>query len=272
MNERVKEADILIVNKVIIGKKEIDSAPNLKLICVAATGTNNVDIPYASSKGIKVKNAVSYSTESVAQITFAHILSLVCNMPYFDNHVKNGDYCQSKHFTNTEKTFFELKGKVFGIIGMGNIGKRVAQIASVFGAKVVYYSTSGVPHNIDYPSVTLDELLLKSDIISIHSPLNEKTKNLISLPQLKMMKTTAYIVNMGRGGIINEEDLAKALDFDLIAGAATDVYVNEPISENHPFLKLKRRDKIVLSPHIGWASKEARKLLIEMIAENIKAI
>ncbi|MEN6617958.1 MAG: D-2-hydroxyacid dehydrogenase [Rikenellaceae bacterium] len=272
VTERIKNADVVIVNKVLIGKTAIDAASNLKLICVAATGMNNVDISYANSMGIPVKNAVAYSTESVAQITFSHILGLVCNLQYFDRTVKSGEYSKSKHFTCTDRTFFELKGKNFGIIGMGTIGKRVAEIATMFGARVSYYSTNGVPHCKEYPSLSLDELLAKSDIISIHAPLNDKTKNLISLEQLKRMKTSAFIVNMGRGGIINEEDLVKALNFDIIAGAAVDVYEKEPIPSDHPYLKIKDTEKIILSPHIGWASKEARELLIDMIAANIKSI
>lgn len=270
--ERVKDADVLIVNKVLTGKNEIDAAPNLKLICVAATGMNNVDIPYANSKGIPVKNAVAYSTDSVAQITFSLVLALISKLGYFDNHVKTGEYCKGNHYTCIDRTFFELKGKDFGIIGMGTIGKRVAEIAKVFGANVSYYSTNGTPHCKEYPSVTLDELLVKSDIISVHAPLNDKTRNLISLNELMKMKTTAFIVNMGRGGIINEEDLAKALDLDLIAGAAVDVYENEPLPADHPYLKITNMEKIILTPHIGWASVEARKLLVKKIAENVTVI
>ncbi|OFY38810.1 MAG: hydroxyacid dehydrogenase [Bacteroidetes bacterium GWF2_40_14] len=270
--ERVKDADVLIVNKVLTGKDEIDAAPNLKLICVAATGMNNVNIPYANSKGIPVKNVFAYSTDSVAQITFSLVLALISKLGYFDNHVKTGEYCKSNHYTCTDRTFFELKGKNFGIIGMGTIGKRVAEIAKVFGANVSYYSTNGLPHCKDYPSVTLDELLAKSDIISVHAPLNDKTRNLISLNELRKMKPTAYIVNMGRGGIINEEDLAKALDFNLIAGAGIDVYENEPIPADHPYLGIQNMENIILTPHIGWASVEARKLLVQKIAENIKSI
>jgi len=267
--ERVKDADVLIVNKVLTGKNEIDAAPNLKLICVAATGMNNVDIPYANSKGIPVKNAVAYSTDSVAQITFSLVLALISKLGYFDNHVKSGEYCKSSHYTCTDRTFFELKGKNFGIIGMGTIGKRVAEIATVFGANVSYYSTNGVPHCKEYPSVTLDELLAKSDIISVHAPLNDKTKNLISLNELRKMKTGAFIVNMGRGGIINEEDLVKALNFNLIAGAGIDVYENEPLPADHPYLGINNMENIILTPHIGWASVEARKLLVKKIAENV---
>ncbi len=269
--ERVKDVQILIVNKVVIGKDEMDSAPGLKLICVAATGMNNIDLNYAAEKGILVRNAVNYSTESVVQVTFASILALITNIQYFDNCVKNGVYSQSKHFTDTGRSFAELYGKRFGIIGMGTIGKRVAQIASAFGAEVVYYSTNGVPHCKDYESLSLDELLSASDIVSIHAPLNEKTNNLIGLTDLKKMKREAFIANMGRGGIINETDLVTALNENIIAGAVVDVYGKEPIGPNHPYFNIKDKSKVILTPHIAWASVEARKTLVQKIAQNIES-
>ena len=269
--ERVKEADVVIVNKVRMFAEQIDSAPNLRLICVAATGTNNVDIPYANSKGIQVKNVVGYSTDSVAQITFGSLLALMNHSAYFDNCVKSGEYSKSLHFTDTGRSFTEIAGKRFGIIGMGTIGKRVAAIATAFGAKVSYYSTGGSAHCSDYPSVSLNELLSESDIISIHAPLSDKTNNLISLEQLKMMKQSGIIMNMGRGGIINEADLAIALDSGIIAGAATDVFVQEPVPADHPYLKVKNRERLILTPHIGWAGKNAKNVLIKGIAENTKS-
>ncbi len=272
VKSRIKDAHVVIVNKVKIGKEEIDYAKNLKLICVAATGTNNIDSEYAKEAGVVVKNVANYSTDSVAQITFGSLLTLINNNIYFDSIVKSGNYSKNGHFTDTGRTFFELKGKNFGIIGMGNIGKKVATIASAFGCNVSYYSTGGVAHCKEYPSVCLSELLAKSDIISIHSPLNEKTKNLISLKEFKAMKTSAIVVNMGRGGIVNEKELAQALNFGLIAGAVIDVYEDEPIPEGHPYLSLKNPEKIILTPHIGWASIEARKLLIEKLVQNIKSI
>ena len=272
VKSRIKDAQVVIVSKVKLGKEEIDSAKKLKLICVAATGINNIDSEYAKKVGIAVKNVVNYSTESVAQITFGSLLALVNNSIYFDSIVKSGSYSKNGHFTDTGRTFFELKGKNFGIIGMGNIGKRVAAIASAFGCNVYYYSTGGVAHCKEYPSVSLSELLAKSDIISIHSPLNEKTQNLISLKELKAMKTSALLINMGRGGIVNEKELAQALNYGLIAGAVIDVYEDEPIPEGHPYLTLKDPEKIILTPHIGWASIEARKVLIEKLVENIKSI
>lgn len=270
VNERVSKARVVIVNKVKLYKEQIDAAPLLKLICVAATGTNNVDTEYAKSKGVEVKNVVAYSTESVVQITFGSILALLNHTHYFDNIVKSGEYSKSPHFTDTGRSFSEIAYKKFGIIGMGTIGKRVAEVASAFGAKVMYYSTSGVPHFKKYPAVTLEELLSTSDIISIHSPLNDKTKNLISMKEIRLMKPDAIIVNMGRGGIVNEQDLAKAIDFDLIAGASTDVYEQEPIPADHPFLCVKNREKLILTPHIGWSGETAKKRLLEGIAANIE--
>jgi len=270
--ERIKEADVVIVNKQYIGKEEIDVAQNLKLICVSATGVNNIDVEYAKSKGIPVMNVVDYSTESVAQITFGSLLTLVNNTIYFDLVVKDGRYSANRHFTDTGRFFHELKGLKFGVIGMGNIGKRVAQIATCFGCEVSYYSTSGVAHCSDYPAISLDNLLTYSDIISIHSPLNDKTANLITMKELSKMKPSAILINMGRGGIVNESDLADALNSDIISGAVIDVYQKEPIPSNHPYLNLKRPDKMVLTPHIGWASIEARRTLMERLGENIDTI
>lgn len=270
--ERISGYDVVISNKVYLGQKEIDSSSTLKLICVAATGTNNVDTEYAKQKGIPVKNAINYSTESVAQVTFMHILNLVGKAQYFDNYTKNGEYSQCGCFTNVLVPFYELKGKKLGIIGLGNIGNRVAEIASTFGLEVSYYPTSGVAHSEKYPAKSLDELLGESDIISIHAPLNDKTKDLIKYSELKKMKRDGFIVNMGRGGIINEEDLVSALNDDLIGGAAVDVFTKEPLPADHPYLGVENSSKLILSPHIGWASKEARICLINKIAENIAGI
>lgn len=267
--ERVSDSDVLIINKVIVDKELIDAAKNLRLICVAATGTNNVDIPYAESKGIAVKNAVNYSSESVAQVTIMHLLALVGKSRYFDDVVKSGTYSASSCFTDVSNPFFELRGKVFGVIGLGNIGKRVASILGLFGMKVVYFSASGNAHSDLYPCLSLDDLLTQSDIISIHAPLNEKTNNLITYTELSKMKKSAYIINMGRGGIINEEDLARAIDDNIISGAAVDVFVKEPLTSDHPYLKVKNKENLILSPHIAWASREARELLVQKIADNI---
>lgn len=268
--ERIKECDVLIVNKVIIGKEQIDAAPNLKLICVAATGTNNIDIPYANSKGVIVKNAIGYSTDSVVQITFSLVMSLVNQIGYFDNAVKSGNYSNGRSFTDVSKVFWQLKGKKYGVVGLGNIGSKVAKIAQAFDMDVVYYPTSGVAHSDEFKAVSLDELMQECDIISIHAPLNERTNNLIKYEHLKQMKKSAYIINLGRGGIINEADLVQALNEELIAGAGVDVFTKEPLPKESPYFGIKDMSKIILTPHIGWASQEARQCLVEKIAENIR--
>lgn len=268
--ERVRDLDVLLINKVIVDKELIDSAPNLKLICIAATGVNNIDVEYAASKGIPVRNAVGYSTDSVVQTTFMHILSLVGGAPYFDESVKSGSYSRSGMFTDTKWNWWELAGKTIGIIGMGNIGQKVARIAEAFGMKVCYYSTSGTGHCKDYPCLSLEELLKTSDIVSVHAPLNERTLNLIGKEQLSMMKSQAYLVNVGRGAIIVEEDLAQAVDDGVIAGAGVDVFVTEPLPESHPYLRMRHPERMRLSPHIAWASIEARDRLIGIMAENIQ--
>lgn len=276
--ERVKDCEVLIVNKIIVNKELVDAAPKLRLICEAATGVNNIDIEYARSKGIPVRNAAGYSTESVAQVTFMHILNLVGHASYFDRRVKTGEYYENGIFSDMSWPFFELKGKKLGIIGMGNIGQRVARIAVAFGMEVAYYSTSGTSHCKDYPSLPLEDLLSVSDIVTIHAPLNDATRNLVTYDRLKLMKPSAYILNMGRGGIINEQDLADALSDNIIAGAATDVYVREPLEPGHPYMKFKDytdkdgrclKEKLLLTPHIAWTSDEALKALVEKIAENI---
>lgn len=267
--ERVKEAEVLLINKIMVDKTLIDSAPDLKLICIAATGVNNIDVGYAASKGIPVRNVAGYSTDSVVQLTFMHILSLVCGASYFDRSVKSGSYSRSGMFTDPDWNWWELSGKTIGIIGMGNIGSKVASVAAAFGMNVCYYSTSGTGHCKDYPCMSLHDLLRVSDIVSIHAPLNEKTMNMIGKDELSVMKSSAYLVNMGRGAIVDEAALAEAVDSGVIAGAGVDVFVKEPIPENHPYLTMRHPERMQLSPHVAWASIEARQRLIAMMADNI---
>ena len=268
--ERVRDIDVLLINKVLVDKELIDSAPNLKLICIAATGVNNIDVEYAASKGIPVRNVAGYSTDSVVQSTFMHILSLVGGGRYFDDSVKSGSYSRSGMFTDPNWNWWELAGKTIGIIGLGNIGKKVAKIAEAFGMKVCYYSTSGTGHCKDYPCLPLEELLRISDVVSVHAPLNERTMNLLGAREFAMMKPTAYVVNAGRGAIIVEADLAEAVDNGVIAGAGIDVFVQEPIPEDHPYLKMKHPERMRLAPHIAWASVEARERLVSMMADNVR--
>ena len=269
VSERIAQADVVIVNKVRLFQPQIDVAPKLRLICVAATGTDNVDSAYAQSKGIAVKNVKGYSTDSVAQLTFAHILALVQHTAYFDRYVHSGAYINSPIFSHHGRSFWELKGKRLGIIGMGEIGRRVAEIAVAFGMEVVYFSTSGTAHCSLYPCLGLEDLLRTADVLSIHAPLNAATRNLIAGEQLALMKPSALLINMGRGGIVDEEALVNALNKGLIAGAGTDVFSREPLPAGHAFYGIANQESLSLSPHIGWASIEARSRLVEMLAANI---
>ncbi len=266
---RVGDADVLIVNKVRVTEALLEAAPNLKLVCEAATGVNNIDLAACEKRGVIVRNVAGYSTESVVQETFMHILSLMGNGPYYDDFVKTGKYSVCGLFTDLSRPFIEMCGKRIGIIGMGTIGSRVADVASAFGMEVVYYSTSGTNHCDKYPSIALDELMRTSDVISIHAPYNSKTAGLIGEEQLHLMKPTAIIVNMGRGGIVDENSLAKAIDENLIGGAALDVFENEPLPADNPLLHTRHPEKLRFTPHTAWASLEARARLISRIAENI---
>ena len=269
--ERVKDAEVIIVNKVLINEQTVGNAKNLKLVCVLATGTNNLDKEYLESRGIIWHNVAGYSTEAVAQHTFAMLFYLLEKLRYYDEYVKDGAYEKSPLFTHFANGFAEIKGKTWGIIGLGNIGRRVAKIAEAFGAEVIYYSTSGKNSSTQFKKVSFEELLEKSDIISIHAPLNENTKGLINYEALIKMKSSAILVNMGRGPIVVEKDLARAIEEEQIRGAALDVYETEPVGEDNILLSIKNKDKLLLSPHIAWASIEARERLFNEVVENIKA-
>lgn len=271
VKERVREANIVLTNKVILNRENLSEANNLEFIAEVATGFNNIDIEYAKEKGIGVANVAGYSTNAVVQHTFAATLALLDEVAYYDNYVKSGEYSKSGLFTCLDRSYYEIEGKTWGIIGLGNIGKKVAKIAEAFGAKVVYYSTTGINSNNDFSRVSFDDLLSKSDIISIHAPLNENTLGLINYEALCKMKNSAILVNMGRGPIVVEEDLARAIDEDRIRGAALDVFEVEPIKINSPLLTMKNKDRIILSPHIAWASVEARERLFNEVVENITA-
>ncbi|MCT7588423.1 D-2-hydroxyacid dehydrogenase [Aliarcobacter butzleri] len=266
--QRVKNADIVLTNKVVIGKNEIDNS-NIKLICITATGMNNVDLEYAKEKNIAVKNVAGYSTSSVVQVGFSMILYFVQKLNYYKKYVDEGNWQKNELFTHIDEPFFELDKKRVGIIGLGEIGRNFAKKAKAFDCEVVYYSTSGKNSNSEYKSISLEELLKTSDIISIHAPLNENTKNLLTYENMKNMKDGAILLNLGRGGIINENDLAKLIDEKEIY-CGIDVVSKEPIEESNPLLKVKNKDRLLLTPHIGWASIEARTRLVNMVALNIK--
>lgn len=269
--ERVADAEVLIVNKVRVTAELIAAAPRLRLICEAATGVNNIDLAAAAAKGIPVRNVAGYSTDTVAQLAFSQILSLVCDTTRFDAYVKDGRYSASGLFTEVSAPFVELAGKTLGIIGMGAIGSRVAAVGQVFGMNVVYYSTSGTAHCTDYPCVSLSELLGISDVVSIHCPLNERTAGLVGASELASMKPTAILVNMARGGIVDEGALSDAVGSGLIAGAAVDVFTSEPLPADNPLLHCLRPERLRLTPHVGWAGREAIERLVSGIAANVAA-
>ena len=267
--ERIADADVIVTNKVVITDAHMSNTQDLKLICVAATGMNNVDLEAAKKRNIQVKNVAGYSTDSVIQHTFSMLFYLMGHSRYYDEYVKDGSYSKSPIFTDVSKPFFEIKGKKWGIIGLGSIGRGVANIAKTFGADVFYYSTSGVNRDEEFQRTTLDNLLKTCDIITVHAPLNEKTDNLLDYEQLLTCKDGAIVLNLGRGGIINEEAIAKIVDEkDIYFGL--DVLTREPIRKNHPLLSVKKKDNLYITPHIAWTSVEARDKLIASVIENIK--
>jgi glycerate dehydrogenase len=267
----IADNEIVITNKVVIDSSIMDACPGLKLICIAATGMNNIDLEYAAVKEITVKNVSGYSTESVVQHTFAMLFYLLEKLPYYDNFVKTGDYARGNLFTHHGMPFQELSAKKYGVIGLGTIGKRVARVAESFGCEVLYYSTSQKNKDKEYRNVSLQILLNECDFISIHCPLNESTRNLIGYEQLSSMKRGALLINAGRGGIVDEGALARALNEELIAGAGLDVLEKEPPDTVNPLFRIKDPAKLFITPHIAWASKESRERLIEGIAGNIES-
>lgn len=268
--ERIKDADAVFTNKVVIGKDEIDNASNLKYIGIMATGTNNIDLEYAGKRGITVTNVKGYSTKIVAQHTFALLFSVMEQIAHYDKFIKSGEYSGQSLFTNIDRPFMEISGKTWGVIGLGAIGKEVAGIAKAFGCNVIYYSTSGKNNCKDYRRADFETFLKEADIISVHAPLTDATRGLIDENAFDKMKPTAYFINVGRGPIVKEEALKIALDEDKIAGAGIDVFDVEPLAATSPLMNIKNKDKIVMTPHIAWASVEARKRLIDMMIDNFR--
>ena len=270
--ERVKDADVACLNKVIVDQAFLDAAPKLKLICEAGTGMNNIDLKLCEARGVVVRNVAAYSTDSVAQIAWMHILNLSSRAFHYQEFVLSGAYSRNPVHVDYAHPFTEIAGKTLGIVGMGAIGQKVAAIGKAFGMEVIYYSTSGTGHCKDYPCVSLEELLERADVISIHAPYNERTAGLIGYKELVQMKPTAILVNTGRGGIAVEADLAVAIEEGIIAGAALDVYVKEPLPLDSPLMAAARNnpDRLLLSPHIAWYSREARARLARGMEDNIR--
>lgn len=271
VEERIRNADIVIANKAPLGEETLKNAQSVKLICEFATGYDNVDLEYCRKRGIKVANVVDYSTSAVAQHTFALCFYVLEKLNHYDNYVKSGEYASQSRFSNFDLPFTELDGKVWGIVGMGNIGKKTAQIAEAFGCKVIFYSASGNSSCTDYERVELEDLLKRSDFLSLHCPLSERTRNLIDLTALKKMKKTAILINVARGPVVNDEDLYTALTEGIIAGAGLDVTGTEPMKESNPLSRIKDSNKLIITPHLAWASTEARNRVVEETYKNIQA-
>lgn len=269
--ERFKDADIIIANKVPLNESTLKDATNVKLICEFSTGYDNVDIAYCKERGIKVTNVVNYSTHAVAQHTFTLALNLLEHISFYDNYVKSGIYANQPRFSNFDMPYRELAGKTWGIVGMGNIGKRVAGIAEAFGCKVIFYSASGHNNFSEYEQVDFEELLSRSDFLSLHCPLTDRTRNLINLKALQKMKKTAILINVSRGPVVNDEDLYTALTTGMIGAAGLDVLGKEPITTDNPLGRIKDSNQLIITPHMAWASTEARQRVVQEVYENIKA-
>ena len=269
--ERVKDADIILANKAPLNESTLKDAPNVKLICLLATGFDNVDLAYCRSRGIKVTNVVNYCTSTVAQHTLLLALALSEKIAFYDDYVKSGAYSAQDRFSNFDRTFYDLEGKTWGIIGMGTIGRRVAGLAQAFGCRVIFYSASGKSTCTDYERVEFDTLLQESDILSLHCPLSDRTRGLINKDALSKMKETAILVNVARGPVVDTQALYDALITNQIAGAGLDVLEQEPMAGDNPLAQIKDSTKLIITPHMAWASLESRTHLVEEVAKNIEA-
>lgn len=269
MRERITDADVIILNKMLVNAYTLETASRLKLVCVTATGTNNLDKEYLAQRGIAWRNVAGYSTECVTQHTFALLFYLLEKLPYYDEYVKSETYVNNTTFTHFSNVFHELSGMTWGIIGLGAIGQRVAQIASLFGCHVIYYSTSGKNNHPDYKRVSFEDLLAQSDIISVHAPLNSQTEGLINRDAFHQMKKSSIFLNLGRGPIVVEQDLAEALRTNEIAAAGLDVLCAEPMRADNPLISIKDSSRLIITPHIAWAGVETRSRLMNIIWNQI---
>lgn len=269
--ERVKDADIIISNKAPLNEKTLKDAPNVKLICLLATGYDNVDLEYCKSRGIKVANVVNYCTPAVAQHTLLLAMMLSEKISYYDDYVKSGAYSAQDRFSHFDRVFHDLDGKTWGIVGMGSIGHKVAALATAFGCKVIFYSASGKSTCTDYKRVELDELLKESDILSLHCPLSDRTRNLINKEAFDKMKKTAILINVARGPVVNTQDLYEALTQEKIMAAGLDVLEKEPMELGNPLGQIKDSTKLIITPHMSWASIESRTRLVGEVVKNIEA-
>ena len=264
--ERIKDADIIILNKTVIGKTEIDSAPNLKMIALWATGYNNIDVAYARERGIDVCNAGSYSTGAVAQQVFAYILAHASRVAEYDKDVKNGDWIRSRLFCFFSRPTYELEGKTLGIFGFGAIGAKIATIGLAFGMRVIATNRSKKSfEGVEF--VDFDTLLAESDYLSVNCPLNAETAEIFNAEAFSKMKVGLYFINTARGGVISEQALADALNSGKLAGAAIDVLTQEPMRADCPLVNAKN---ITITPHIAWAPLQTRIRLLSIVEANVE--
>ena len=269
--ERIQDAEVIIANKSPLNEKTLDNASKVRLICELATGYDNVDLNYCKKRGIAVRNVKGYSTDAVVQHTFALCLYLFEKLDYYDNYVKSGEYSRQDSFSHYDYKFSELASKTWGVIGLGAIGSRVADIAAAFGCNVVRYSLRDNPSDSAYKTLDFDEFLSSCDIISIHCPLNDDTRGLFDYKAFSKMKRDAILINVARGGIVVDADLYRALNENLIYGAGLDVTSTEPMSDENPLSDYMDSTRLIVTPHMAWASVEARNRVVKETALNIEA-
>ena len=269
--ERIGDADIIIGNKAPLNESTLKDAANVKLICLFSTGYDCVDIDYCRGRNIKVANVVDYCTDAVSQHTFAMLFYLLEHLRHYDDYVKNGTYGAQDRFSNFDLPFVELKDKIWGIVGMGHIGRKVAGIAQAFGCHVIFYSASGKSSCTEYERVDLDTLLRTSDFLSLHCPLSERTRGLIDKNVLQKMKQTAILLNVARGPVINNADLYWALQNEEIKAAGLDVLEKEPIGSDNLLGRIQDSNRLLITPHMAWAATEARIRIVEEVFQNIEA-
>ena len=265
---RVRDAEIIILNKVKITADVISVAERLKLICVFATGYDNVDIEAAKKQGVAVCNVAGYSTDSVTVFTIANVLALYTHLREYNTYVNSGEYSASGAPNKLVPVYHDLSGKTWGIIGLGNIGRAVAKVATALGARVIANKRTPVS---DYECVDIDTLCHESDIITVHCPLNEESRNLINKERIALMKKDVVIVNVARGAVVNDEDITDAIKKGMIGAFGADVYTTEPFSNDHPFYEIKDFANVLFTPHAAWGSYEARTKCINIICDNISS-
>lgn len=262
------DSDILVVNKIKLNESNLKFAQNLKLICETATGFDNIDTKYCKSKNIAVCNVNAYSTHSVAQITFALALTLICHMPQYCRYVESGEYSSSGIANMLSPVYNELCGKVWGVVGAGNIGRQVGKIAEAFGCKVIYNKKH---QSDDLFCTDIDTLCKESDIISVHTPLTDETRNLINQKRISLMKSNAIFINVARGAVADESALANAIEKNRLGGLGVDVYTEEPFSQSHPFYKILSHPNTCFTPHNAWGAHESRLRCLKTVADNIES-